>query len=39
MAFKFNDKKKKFNYDNHIANKCNDYIRINKKSEKTKNID
>ena len=39
MAFKFNDKKKKLNYDNRLANKCDDYFRIDKKSEKTKNID
>ena len=39
MAFKFIDKKKKLNYDNRSANKCNDYFRIDKRSEKTKNID
>ena len=39
MAFEFNDKEKKLNYDNRLANKCDDHFRIDKKSEKTKNID
>ena len=39
MAFKFNDKKKKLNYDNRSANKCDDYFRIDKRSEKKKYID
>ena len=39
MTFEFNDKKKKLNYDKRSANKCNHHFRIDKKSEKTKNID